>query len=139
MTDFVLDSSVTFSWFFEDEQTAAASRLLDRLETETAAVPPLWYFEVANVLAVRERQKRTTPAHVAEFVAQLETLTIVVDEEAPARSFGRVLHLARNERLTGYDAAYLELSMRLGVPLATKDRELGEAAERLGVRVLWAS
>jgi predicted nucleic acid-binding protein len=138
VTDFVLDSSITFSWFFEDERTAAAIRLLDRLETETAAVPSLWYIEIANVLAVRERQKRTTAAHVAEFVAQLGALTIVADEEAPAQSFGRVLDLARSERLTGYDAAYLELSMRLGVPLATKDRQLGEAAERLGVQVLWA-
>ena len=139
MTDFVLDSSSTFSWFFEDERTPAALQLLDRLEAETAAVPPLWYFEIANVFVVRERQKRTTPAHVAEFVAHLETLAIVVDEDAPARAFGRVLNLARSERLTGYDAAYLELSMRLGVPLATKDRQLGEAAERLGIQVLWAT
>ena len=139
MTAFVLDSSITFSWFFEHEWTDAANDLLDRLETETAAVPPLWYFEVANVLAVRERQRRTTAAHVAEFVAQLEALTIVADEEVPGRTFRRVLDLARSEHLTGYDAAYLELSMRLGVPLATKDQELGKAAERLGIQVLWAT
>jgi predicted nucleic acid-binding protein len=76
---------------------------------------------------------------VAEFVAQLEALTIVADEEVPGRTFRRVLDLARSEHLTGYDAAYLELSMRLGVPLATKDQELGKAAERLGIQVLWAT
>jgi predicted nucleic acid-binding protein len=139
MTAFVLDSSITFSWFFENEWTDAANELLDRLETDTAAVPALWFFEVANVLAVRERQRRTSAAHVAEFVAQLETLTIIADEEALGRTFRRILDLARSEHLTGYDASYLELSMRLGVPLATKDRELGEAAERLGVQVLWAT
>ena len=139
MTDFVLDSSITFSWFFEDERTTATVKLLDRLETEEAAVPTLWYFEVANVLAIRERQRRTSAARVAEFVAQLGNLAIIPDQEEPSRAFGRVLDLARAERLTGYDAAYLELAMRLGVPLATKDEELGRAAERLGAEVLWAT
>src|SRR6185312_16432589 len=60
VTDFVLDSSVTFAWFFEDERSEATDRLLDRLENETAAVPALWYFEVANVLAIGERRRRTT-------------------------------------------------------------------------------
>lgn len=138
MTDFVLDSSITFAWFFEDERSDAADQLLERLETETAAVPLLWYFEVINVLAIGERQRRTTPARIAEFIAQLDDLTVVPDAEMPVRAFDRVLALARSERLTGYDAAYLELAMRLGVPLATKDKALGRAAERLGVAVLGA-
>lgn len=136
MTDFVLDSSVMFAWFFEDERSEATDRLLDRLENETAAVPALWYFEVANVLAIGERRRRTTSVRVAEFIGQLENLTIVVDSESPARVFARVVDLSRRERLTGYDAAYLELAMRLGVPLATKDVELADAAIRVGVEVL---
>ena len=139
MTEFVLDASVTFSWFFDDEWSDAAEQLLDRLETGTAAVPYLWYFEVANVLVSRERQRRTTPAHIATFVARLDDLAIIPDTEAPAHAFGRLLSLARSERLTAYDAAYLELAMRLGAPLATKDTALGQAAERLGVPVLWAT
>jgi predicted nucleic acid-binding protein len=138
MTDFVLDSSVTFSWFFEDERSPATDQLLERLETETAAVPSLWYFEVANVLSVSERRRRTTPARIAEFMALLEGLTIVTDEESPTRLFRRFFDLARRERLSGYDAAYLELAMRLGIPLATKDAELAEAGRRLGVIVLGA-
>lgn len=138
MTDFVLDSSVTFSWFFDDERSDAADLLLDRLETGSAAVPPLWYFEVANVLAVRERQKRSTAAQTAAFVAQLADLAIVSDGDTPANALIRILNLARSERLTGYDAAYLELAMRLGVPLATKDKALGRAAKRLGVSVVGA-
>jgi predicted nucleic acid-binding protein len=138
VTGFVLDSSITLSWFFEDERSDAADRLLERLETEAATVPSLWYFEVVNVLAIGERRQRTTPARIAEFVAQLEGLTIIADEIMPARAFGRVLDLARSERLTGYDAAYLELAMRLGVPLATKDQTLADVAVRLGVTVLGA-
>jgi predicted nucleic acid-binding protein len=69
----------------------------------------------------------------------LETLVIVIDEETPSRALGRVLDIARAERLTAYDAAYLELAMRLGVPLASKDGDMCDAAERLGVSVLRAT
>jgi predicted nucleic acid-binding protein len=136
VTDFVLDSSVTFAWFFEDERSPATDLILDRLEVETAIVPALWYFEVANVLSVSVRRGRTTPARIAEFMAQLEDLAIATDELAPARLFRPVFDLAGRERLSGYDAAYLELAMRLGIPLATKDAELAEAGRRLGVAVL---
>jgi predicted nucleic acid-binding protein len=86
-----------------------------------------------------ERRRRITPARSGEFVALLETLAIVVDEETPSRALGRVLDLARSERLTAYDAAYLERAMRLGVPLASKDADLCDAAEHIGVTVLRAA
>jgi predicted nucleic acid-binding protein len=50
-----------------------------------------------------------------------------------------VLDLARAERLTAHDAAYLELAMRLGLPLASKDGDLCAAAERVGVEVFRAA
>jgi predicted nucleic acid-binding protein len=136
VTAFVLDASVTLSWYFEDEASEAADRLLERLDTETAAVPPLWHLEIANVIANAERRGRVTSARSAEFIAQLECLMITVDEETTLRVLGGVLALARAERLTAYDASYLELAMRLGVPLASKDRDLCDAAERVGVAVI---
>jgi predicted nucleic acid-binding protein len=139
VTGLVLDASVALAWCFKDEASEAADRLLERLETETALVPALWHLEVANVLALGERRHRITLAESAAFIARLETLVIVVDEETSSRAFTRVLDLARSERLTAYDAAYLELAMRLDVPLASKDRHLCNTAERLGVAVLRAA
>jgi len=139
VTDLVLDASVALTWCFKNEATAAADRVLGRLAAEAASVPAIWHLEIANVLALSERRRRITPADTAEFIALLETLEIVIDEETPSRAFGRVLDLAREERLTTYDAAYLELAMRLGVPLASKDADLCDAAERLGVSVLRAA
>ena len=139
MTDLVLDASVALSWCFKNEATEAADRVLERLADEAASVPAIWHLEVSNVLALSERRRRITPAGSTEFIAMLETLTIVVDDETPSRAFGRVLDLARGERLTAYDAAYLELAMRLGVPLASKDGDLCDAAERVGVSVLRAA
>lgn len=136
MTDLVLDASVALSWCFRNEATAATDRVLDRLADETASVPAIWHLEIANVLALSERRGRITPARGSEFLSLLETLAIEVDEETPSRALGRVLDLARAEQLTAYDAAYLELAMRLGIPLASKDTDLCDAAERLGVTVL---
>ena len=75
-------------------------------------------------------------ADSAAFVARLENLAICVDEETSSRALDRILELERQERLTAYDAAYLELAMRLGVPLASKDRDLCQAAERVGVLLM---
>jgi predicted nucleic acid-binding protein len=139
VTAYVLDASVAMAWCFKDEGTLASDRLLEQLEREAAAVPTLWHVEIANVLAVGERRHRITPARSAQFVGMLDGLGIAVDEEMPTRAWRQILDLARSEQLTAYDAAYLELAMRLGIPLATKDDDLGKAAERLGVRVLWAN
>ena len=139
MTELVLDASVALSWCFKNEATAAADSVLERLATATASVPAIWHLEIANVLALSERRGWVTPASSAEFIALLETLAIHVDEETPSRALGRVLDLAREERLTAYDAAYLELAMRLGLPLASKDADLCDAAEHLGVSVIRAA
>jgi predicted nucleic acid-binding protein len=136
MTSFVIDASVALCWCFEDEATEATDQLLKRLQDAIAVVPSHWYIEISNVLALSERRRRITPADTAEFIGLLETLMIDPDEETPGRAFGQVLGLARSERLTAYDAAYLELAMRLGLPLATKDVALSHAAIRLGVQVL---
>ena len=139
MTELVLDASVALAWCFRDERTEATAELLERVQTDAAAVPSLWHLEVVNVLALAERRRRITPAESLELIALLEMLEIVVDEETPARAFTRVLDLAREEGLTAYAAAYLELAMRLGIPLASKDADLCDAAERLGVDVLRAA
>jgi predicted nucleic acid-binding protein len=138
VTAFVLDSSIALCWCFDNEATEATRQLLEHLETDTAAVPNLWHIEIANVLVIAERRRRITAAETAQFIALLEALEIDVDDETWSRGFARTLDLAREERLTAYAAAYLELAMRLGVPLASKDADLCDAAERLGVSVLRA-
>ena len=138
MTALVLDSSIALCWCFEDEATDGTRQLLDTLRADAAAVPNLWHVEIANVLALAERRRRITAADAAQFIALLDELEIDVDEETRNRAFTRILDLARQQRLTAYDAAYLELAMRLGVPLASKDRDLCDAAERVGVTAVRA-
>ena len=136
MTGFVIDAFVALAWCFDDEAAAASRALLDRFAQEQAEVPSLWHLELANALALSERHRRITAARASEFIDLIDGLPIVVDPETPARALGAVLALARRERLSAYDASYLELAMRRGVPLATKDSPLARAAQRVGVSLL---
>lgn len=136
MRGFVIDASVALAWCFDDEATAATRALLDRFEQEEAEVPSLWHLELANTLVMAARSRRITPARASEFIALVMGLPITVDEQTPNRALTTVLDLARGERLSAYDASYLELAMRRGLPLATKDDDLAKAARRAGVSLL---
>lgn len=130
---FVLDASVTMTWCFINETTPYTLEILNRLRTEGATVPTLWPLEVANTLLVGERRRRVTEAEIVTFVQTLQALTITVDDAAVTNAWGPVLALGRAQGLSAYDAAYLELAMRQGLPLATIDTRLSAAAARVGV------
>jgi predicted nucleic acid-binding protein len=136
MNGFVLDASIALSWCFADEANKTTAQLLDRVATETAIAPAIWPLELGNVLIGAERKKRITHAEVSEFVELIQKLNIEIDSETAARSFHDILSLAHSEKLTTYDAAYLELAMRKGLPLATKDLQLKNAAKNLGVHII---
>lgn len=136
MTGLVLDCSVTVTWCFEDEATPETDALLERVRDEGAAVPMLWQLEVANVLLQAERRGRLSAADVRIRLELIGTLPITTDDETSLRALTEVLALARMENLTTYDAAYLELAMRRGLPLATQDTALRDAAARVGVKIL---
>ncbi|MCX7116028.1 MAG: type II toxin-antitoxin system VapC family toxin [Gammaproteobacteria bacterium] len=134
--NFVLDASVTLAWCFQDEETQSTRLLLDRLHTEKAFVPSLWTLEIGNILLSACRKKRLSHASAMEFLNLVQALDIQIDEATAHHGFHDIFSLAHSEQLTTYDAAYLELAMRLGLPLATRDVQLANAAGRVGVIVL---
>lgn len=138
MTVCVLDASMAAAWFFADEASAAGWTLLDRVAAEGALVPSLWHLEVANLLTMAERRQRLTRAAAGSIAETLLQLPIAVDPETPDRALGAIRSLAESEKLTAYDAAYLELSIRAALPLASRDKALLQAAERLGIATLTA-
>lgn len=134
---FVLDSSIALAWCFPDEQSSAQA-VLDRLEKTTAIVPQLWHLEVGNALLMGERRKRSVAADTTQWLQYLSSLPIILDEEMATHAWSDTLILARSYQLSVYDAAYLELALRRGLPLATLDRHLQKAAKMAGV-VLYAA
>lgn len=134
--NFILDASVTLAWFFSDEATPATNQLLDQLLTSTAFVPNIWPLEVSNILVGAEKRKKVTYANIIQFLDQLEKLNIQIDNETSKLAFHDILSLAHSEELTTYDAAYLELAMRKGLSIASKDKLLCKAAKNVGVKVI---
>lgn len=133
---FVVDASVTMGWCFEDENEAYSDAVLARLAEDEAIVPSIWLLEVANVILVAERRHRLTPAQATRFLELIGSLPISVDDATDVRSIWPILDLGRAHNLSSYDAAYLELALREGVPLATLDERLIRAARQAGVTVL---
>lgn len=129
----VIDSSIAIAWCFPDENDDYSRSVLDALETEPAFVPDLWHLEVANTLLVGERRKRSTQADTVAWMSFLAELPITVDEETKTHAFRDTVNLGRSQHLSAYDAAYLELAMRRGLPLATLDDKLKTAAQAVGV------
>ena len=126
---FVLDNSVVMAWCFEDEEKGYAEAVLDSLEAGEAVVPAVWPLEVGNALLVAERKNRLGKADVIRFLALVSTLAIMVEQESPERMLKEIIALARDRHLSTYDASYLDLAMRLGLPLATQESSLLDAAK----------
>jgi predicted nucleic acid-binding protein len=130
----VLDASLTLAWCFPDEKSTYAEYVLDALANGAEGVAPaIWPFEVANALLAGERRQRVTVVQVTSILRLIADLPITVHPAQIDRIFQQVLPLARQAKLTEYDAAYLELALRLGLPIASLDLRLQRAAKAAGI------
>jgi len=131
---FVLDASVAVAWCFEDESSDFADGILDLLRTGSEAITPaIWPLEVANALVMAEWRKRISEAKVMSHLSDIRHLPVLIEPMDLARAFDQILSVARQRHLTEYDAAYLELALRRGLPLATLDHQIRRAARQAGI------
>lgn len=127
---FVLDNSVVAGWFLEDQTTPYTDAIAARLEEDRAVVPALWQLEFANVLRTACKRNRIAAAQAQQVIEQICSLPIEIDTDTPGPA--ELLALALRYDLSSYDAAYLELALRLQLPIATKDAALRQAATAAG-------
>jgi len=133
----VIDASVTVAWCFAEEANKISERALDLLYAGAeAVVPALWPFEVANALLVAEQRKRISGSIITALLDRFASFQVSVEPGDAVRTFGQILLLARQQNLTVYDAAYLELASRRALPLATLDDQLRRAARHAGVPLI---
>ena len=132
---FVVDNSIVMAWCFKDEASPYADSVLNSLTDATAIVPSIWPLEVVDVLLVAERRHRLHESDSVRFLSLIAQLPIVVERTWPERMMRDLLALGRSNDLSSYDAAYLELAMRQGVPIATADHKVLEAAARVEVPI----
>lgn len=137
MSEFVLDCSACLPWVFADEATPSTEALLDDLANGGHAwVPALWHLEVANVMIGAQRRGRIDKAGAEKFFATLKAFDIEVDDETISVAWTKTVGLGEAYGLSAYDAAYLELALRKGLPLASLDRGLRDACSKAGGRLL---
>jgi predicted nucleic acid-binding protein len=139
MAAFVLDASIAVSWCFPGdptEDTLYSRYILALLTTHDAIVPGIWAFEIANSIFVSfTKRKRITEQQIQEYLQRLKALPISMK----TRDLWSILDLesvSRKWNLTPYDAAYLDLAIRRGLPLATTDGGLKKAAAAEGIEIL---
>jgi predicted nucleic acid-binding protein len=125
---------MVIAWAFREEG-ATLDALIARVANESVIVPGHWLLEVVNGLLMGERRERIKPGQRENILAHIIELPIRVDEETSLRGWREIPELAARHGLTAYDAAYLELAIRLDVPLATLDQDLARAARAAKVRL----
>ncbi|MDP2067262.1 MAG: type II toxin-antitoxin system VapC family toxin [Burkholderiaceae bacterium] len=131
---FVLDNSVVTGWYLPDQATAYTEAIATRLENDKALVPALWQMELANVLKTACTRGKLSLHAARQILDALGTLPIEIDANTPGQR--QLFELAMRHQLSSYDATCLELAMRHGLPIATQDQQLKDAAMAAGVDVL---
>ena len=128
----VLDNSAALGMLLPDERgDVYSTQLLERSADVQFIVPALWRYEIANGLNMALRRARIEKMDLTWIYAEIKNLDIqVMDEE---QSTETLVSTAQKSGLTGYDAAYLELALRMNAKLATSDKQLKAAAEKVGV------
>jgi predicted nucleic acid-binding protein len=130
---YVLDASITITWAMRDEDHPLADLAFQHVQLDSAIVPGIWWYEIRNILLVKERQRRISPRDSEQFLLDLTHLSIEIDFP---QSSTNVIDLSRRFRLSVYDSAYLALAMHKRLPLATLDKALESAAIAAGVPLL---
>jgi predicted nucleic acid-binding protein len=137
MKRFVLDASVALSWIFEDEYSAYAEFVAEVVVDGQAVVPVVWPLEIANVLLIATRRGRLAEHAAPALLGSLSRLRIEFDRGIPLESLAQsTLSIGSAPGVSAYDASYLELAMRRGLPLATLDERLARAASSAGIDIL---
>jgi predicted nucleic acid-binding protein len=132
----VLDASFAVAWLFASERSSSLRVSVRRVAAEGGIVPSLWRLEVANALRNAMRRARCDQSYADRSIERLRRLRIAVDLETDRHAWGETRRLAIAHDLTAYDAAYLELAVRLQCPLASCDAALVKAARGEGLEVL---
>ena len=131
----MIDASLALAWCFPDEASEYADGVLVALEGRTVMVPRVWALEITNAVLVAERRKRVKQADVRRFVELLGGLTLIEQSQTAIDTVSSVLPLARQYSLSAYDAAYLDVAIRQGAPLATLDSTLEKAGRSAGIKI----
>lgn len=133
---FVVDCSVAVAWLFDEQADAYTESALGALAGSFAVAPRWWNVEMLNVLLALERRGRLAPGRAVEALRLLQRLPIRLHDSNA--SLFELHSLAMRHQLTSYDAVYLDAALATGLPVASRDKALIQAATDTGVG-LWTA
>ena len=133
----VIDASIALPWFFTDEKSDQSDRVLAEVYRDGAVVPVLWPIEMSNALTMGLRRRRLSEVDWQTSLTTLAAIPVTIEPLDHIRLLSLVPPLTQKYGLTFYDAMYLELALRLAIPLATFDAQLRQAALKAKVD-LWS-
>ena len=132
----MLDASVAAAWVLPRQATPASEALLDAAQDSEFVTPRFFLYELRRIVLKAERTGVLTEGEADDFLDEVWTLPILVEPDLSEDDLARIHNLARATRLSFYDAIYLDVGLRSGLPVASGDRALLTAALEQGVGVL---
>lgn len=136
---FVADTSFLAAYLLngscDDELSGCVEEIEYILENNGQIyVPQLFWFEIGNALLCKTRRHAgstvLSKADALDCMYDLGQLPIITDLQPTSEIRQRIFALAAEYKLSYYDASYLELARRKGIPLKTYDTELKAAAKK---------
>jgi predicted nucleic acid-binding protein len=136
----VVDASVAIKLFVDDPLSDKVDTLFSLLDADPKCkfyVPDLFYIECTNILwkYVRAPSHAYTATDAETAVHNLSSLSLEPTPTVALMSDALKISLAYE--ITAYDACYVSLARRLGVPLVTADKKLVRALESSPDRVYY--
>jgi predicted nucleic acid-binding protein len=127
----VVDASIAYLWFANEPERFGADELL---ETESPLLAPdLMAVEATNAWWKKLRRHEMERTDVEQAVTNLLALGIAWTPSAML--LPSAARLATELGHPVYDCLYLALAVSHTAPIATADKRLRQAAERIGVRI----
>jgi predicted nucleic acid-binding protein len=134
----IVDASIAMGWLLPSQANSLTVAAENALFHEIGCIPGHFGIEVARALRRQERRKLIAPEIVDEALRRLRALPLKQDMSETIGFLPSLIALARSHGLRVADAAYLELALRTGLPLATRDAALAQAVEKAGAALFRA-
>ena len=133
---FVLDASTALAWLLPGQSTPTAERAFRQAGKSPVVVPALWLIETQHVVLTMVRQKKLSAQEAWDIRMELRLLSKRVDMAQGPEVVDAIWSIASDHMMSCYDAAYVELALRLDLPLASDDSAIRTAVKRLGLALL---
>lgn len=133
---FVVDAPVVMEWALPGQRSVTGERAFGSARRRPIVVPALWWWDTQNAVLTLTRRRVLTPERALQIRVELALLSKRVDGPPGEHTIDRTWAIATQHVMTFYDASYVELAMRLGLPLASSDAAVRNAAARLGLTLI---